>query len=590
MEKYTLNSAQEYLSHFPAENNEDASAEMIGSIILIGVFVAAFGIILVMLLSAPSEFVVPAVVIEANIVETDIIAENDTYVLNLRSGDTLEKNETRILVDGIDRTEDFTSGTDGSEWSYWGSGDSLTLDLAGNDLPESVQIIYYDSDGNGILLWDVGTSATVIPPTGLTPQAAFATDVTSGASPLSVQFTDRSTNEPNSWEWSFGDGQISSEQNPVHTYTAPGIYTVQLTAHNPDGSGTISKSGYIQVSGGVSVNFTAIPLSGTAPLLVHFTDLTFGPPTSWNWSFGDGNISSLQNPAHLYVTPGLYAVSLTAANSGSSATEVKEGYIEVTNISSGQPPEVSFTANPVTGDAPLNVRFNSTVSGSAPFTYLWTFGDGTTSTDQNPVHTYASAGTYDVSLTVTNAYGTDTATKADFVAVNPATPLLDIVLITDPGKPGHIENGGVFTFSVNGLYSFVEIDSTMISLSSGDTVEIRVDDGAQAHLNMTAASISTFNLNDATLLVNNVERGDGQITGIWISSYSSFDSTADLIVPKKNVRTSLMVDGIPIIDGKDNQVIRLNAIQPGSSGVMNLNLMGSDVYYLGGAEGYLVSN
>ena len=78
MNRFILDTAQEASSHFFSGNNEDASAEMIGSIILIGVFVAAFGIILVMLLSAPSGFVVPAVVIEANIVETDIIAENDT--------------------------------------------------------------------------------------------------------------------------------------------------------------------------------------------------------------------------------------------------------------------------------------------------------------------------------------------------------------------------------------------------------------------------------------------------------------------------------------------------------------------------------
>ncbi len=340
MGRYNRNSPQEESYHFPAGNNENASSEMLGSILLIGIFVAAFGIILVMLLSAPTEFVVPAVVIEAAITETDNLALNNTYVLNLRSGDTLQKNETQILVDGIDRTGDFSSSMGGQDWTVWGSGDSLTLDLAGNDAPESVQIIYYSPEGNGILLWDVGTSVTVIPPTGLTPVAAFSANVTSGLSPLTVRFTDVSSNDPYSWKWSFGDGGASSVQNPVHTYTSAGMYTVQLTAYNPDGSGSVKKTGYIEVSGAT-------------------------PP--------------------------------------------------------GEPPVVSFIGTPVTGDAPLAVQFNSNVTGTAPFNYSWTFGDGTPPSDAtNPLHTYADAGTYDVNLTVTNAYGTDTFERMAYIAVTEA--------------------------------------------------------------------------------------------------------------------------------------------------------------------------
>lgn len=331
MRRLTIFNPQDGSSLFPADNNDDASSEMIGSIILIGIFVAAFGIILVMLLSTSSEFIVPAVVIEADVIETDIIAENDTYVLNIRSGDTLKRNETKILVDGIDRTGDFSSDVGGQDWTVWGSGDSLTLDLAGNEQPESVQIIYYEYlGGDGILLWDVGTSVTVIPPTGLTPKAAFSANVTSGFSPLSVQFTDQSSNEPNVWQWDFGDGESSSEQNPVHTYTTPGVYTVQLTAYNPDGSGTMVKTNYIYVSDGFVVDFVATPLSGTAPLMVNFTDLTTGTPTSWNWDFGDGATSTQQNPVHTYTAGGTYTVTLSASDGTIELSEQKFAYINVT--------------------------------------------------------------------------------------------------------------------------------------------------------------------------------------------------------------------------------------------------------------------
>ncbi|GAB7017112.1 hypothetical protein JCM10550A_24820 [Methanogenium cariaci] len=327
MKYYNASISQEEPSHLSAEKNDDASSEMIGSIILIGVFVAAFGIILVMLLSAPSEFIVPAVVIEA-----DVIVEDDQYVLHLRSGDTLERNETRILVDGIDRTGDFTAVTGTSDWDKWGSGDSLSLDLAGSDAPDDVEIIYYSPEGDGMLLWDVGTSVTVIPPTSLTPKVAFSANVTSGFSPLSVRFMDLSSNEPNAWQWNFGDGGSSSQQNPVHTYTAPGVYTVQLTAHNPDGPGTLIKSGYIQVSEGFVVNFTATPLSGTAPLMVSFTDLTTGTPVSWLWDFGDNNTSTEQNPVHTYLSGGSYTVTLQASDGILSQTEEKYEYINVTEV------------------------------------------------------------------------------------------------------------------------------------------------------------------------------------------------------------------------------------------------------------------
>lgn len=138
---------------FPnGENNEDASSEMIGSIILIGIFVVAFGIILVALLSSQSQFVVPAVVIE----HPPVIEDNDTYVLVHRAGDTLLRKETRILVDGTDMTGNFSSSDGGLDWNRWGIGDSLSLALNGNVPAESVQVIYYHPEGSGILLWDAG--------------------------------------------------------------------------------------------------------------------------------------------------------------------------------------------------------------------------------------------------------------------------------------------------------------------------------------------------------------------------------------------------------------------------------------------------
>ncbi len=108
-----------------------------------------------------------------------------------------------------------------------------------------------------------------------TPVAAFSASPTSGSAPLNVSFTDNSTGSPTSWKWYFGDGTNSTDQNPVHTFSKPGIYTVSLTASNAGGSSSVTKSSYITVSNGVTTPvaaFSASPTSGSAPLNVSFTD------------------------------------------------------------------------------------------------------------------------------------------------------------------------------------------------------------------------------------------------------------------------------------------------------------------------------
>ncbi|WP_128694285.1 PKD domain-containing protein, partial [Methanoculleus taiwanensis] len=170
------------------------------------------------------------------------------------------------------------------------------------------------------------------------PVANFTANVTAGTAPLTVQFTDTSSNTPASWSWSFGDGATSTEQHPIHIYTAAGNYTVNLTATNAGGTADLTKTGYITVMGStLAASFTANVTSGTAPLTVQFTDTSTGSPTTWNWKFGDGNTSSLQNPVHTYALTGNYTVSLTATNEGGTANLTRTGYITVTRMLSDAP-------------------------------------------------------------------------------------------------------------------------------------------------------------------------------------------------------------------------------------------------------------
>jgi PKD repeat protein len=163
------------------------------------------------------------------------------------------------------------------------------------------------------------------------PVANFSGSPTSGTVPLTVNFTDLSTGSITSWSWTFGDGGTSTAQNPSHQYTSTGTYTVSLTVTGPGGSDGEIKTNYITVNPCVApvANFSGAPTSGTAPLLVDFTDLSTGSPTSWSWNFGDGGTSTSQNPSHTYTSAGSYTVSLTATNSCGSDGETKTAYITV---------------------------------------------------------------------------------------------------------------------------------------------------------------------------------------------------------------------------------------------------------------------
>ena len=158
--------------------------------------------------------------------------------------------------------------------------------------------------------------------------------------------------------------------------------------------------------------FSASPGSGNAPLSIAFADTSTGSPTTWNWSFGDGTTSTQQNPTHTYSTVGNYTVALTATNAAGSNTVTKSSYIIVTAPvqATAQKPVASFTTNVTSGNAPLSIAFTGTSKGS-PTTWNWSFGDGTTSTQQNPTHTYSSAGNYSIKLTAANSAGSSMVTK-----------------------------------------------------------------------------------------------------------------------------------------------------------------------------------
>lgn len=160
-------------------------------------------------------------------------------------------------------------------------------------------------------------------------------------------------------------------------------------------------------------NFTASTTSGCAPLAVAFTDQSTGNPTVWNWEFSDGTLSSVQNPVVTFSLPGTYSVKLVVQSASGISQIEKINYITVFPS-----PSALFTANTNLSCAPATINFNDASTGG-PFTaWRWDFGDGGTSIQQNPSHTYASPGFYTVSLQVTSSNGcTSSAVLVNYIRV-----------------------------------------------------------------------------------------------------------------------------------------------------------------------------
>ncbi|OQX79442.1 MAG: hypothetical protein B6D61_03495, partial [Bacteroidetes bacterium 4484_249] len=318
------------------------------------------------------------------------------------------------------------------------------------------------------------------------PVAGFSGSPTVGIEPVNVYFTDESTQGSyplTSWFWDFGDGNTSTEQNPEHEYTNAGVYTVSLTVSDGSLEDTETKTDYITVNPAIApdADFSGTPTSGYAPLTVNFTDeSSVGLPiVSWDWDFGDGSGSTEQNPEHVYENAGTYDVSLTIFDGMFTDTETKTAYITVDSLTE---PVAGFSADPLGGTAPLEINFNDeSVQGTYPITgWSWDFGDGNTSTEQNPVHTYETTGVYTVSLTIDDGTFTDTETKIDYIDV-----ITGLDKFSANGKPVVYPNPfdkGFFVSNTGGItkIKIFDLQGTIIKTVVPTGKEMKIDIGTSS--------------------------------------------------------------------------------------------------------------
>lgn len=210
-----------------------------------------------------------------------------------------------------------------------------------------------------------------------------------------VKFVNASNTKGTSWMWDFGDGTVSTECNPVKTYNQKGTYTVKMTINDGICSTTETKLAYVNVTHGSPVSFMSdVTSSCSSPTTINFKNTT---PNGmlYLWDFGDGTVSTQENPGKVYAKAGNYTVSLTVTDvNGCTVKDRVENFIRTSK------PVPHFVADTF-GCPGYPMRFmNYTANASA---YLWNFGDGESSTEKSPRHIYKNRGNYSITLT---AYGT----------------------------------------------------------------------------------------------------------------------------------------------------------------------------------------
>ena len=256
--------------------------------------------------------------------------------------------------------------------------------------------------------------------------------------------TDPDGDEITAWSWDFGDGTTSDAQNPTHRYPNGGTFEVTLTVTDDKGlTGSVTKTIEVEGPPNQPPTIDAINADPANPAVdedVHFSaditdpDQPAGTPFDYEWDFGDGATSTSANPTHSFAEKKAYTVTLTVTDAqGAEATATKT--ISVGN----EPPVANFTWTPATPNTGEEVEFTDT--STDPDTsdtieeWAWNFGDGATSTAENPVHIYAGPGTYTVTLVVTDSRGGESARTDKEITVEGA-PRVILLAYPNPASTG----------------------------------------------------------------------------------------------------------------------------------------------------------
>jgi len=357
---------------------------------------------------------------------------------------------------------------------------------------------------------------------------------------------------PLTYQWQNSTGAMSGATNVALAITNAlpanaGNYSVVVS--NPFGSVT---SSIVTLTVTVSSQYAASPTNGPVPLAVQFSgpsaDSGGSSITQWNWNFGDGVTSTLQNPAHVYTTVGNFTPALTVTNNLGSTVAASGPSISATL------PTVQFTANPTNGYPPLSVQFSSPAvdsGGNAITAWDWNFGDGSSSRLQNPTHVYTNAASFSPGLTATNSLGLN---------LNATGPSINVMF-----NSGLVVNGGFETGDFTGW------------VLSGDTSYTIVDNGSNSgippHSGNYEAALSTFTSLGYLSQTLTTTPGVGYVLSCWLNNY--WGDPGQFIVSWNG--TMLLNETNPVASGWTNYQFTVSAT--GTSTVLQFVFADSYDYF-----------
>lgn len=377
------------------------------------------------------------------------------FLLSFAQAPTAQFNATPVSIclgESVSFTNTSTIGTTpivSYNWNF-GDGNSATTQNATHTFTStgSFTITLVVTDQNNLADSEVKINYITVTPN---PVNQFTVSNNGCTLPANVTFTNQSSVGANfSYSWNFGNTQTSILQNPPSiSYSTVGTYNVNLVVTNTTTGCQTSTTTPVTISS-YSCDFTSQD-SVCAGSTINLTDNSTTGVNSWNWNNGNGVNSNIQNPSFTYNTPGTYTISLTSQNTNLGCTGNSTKQIVVVPL-----PNPTFTANPTSGCAPLNVNFSNTSSSGSNF--QWDFGDGTTFNGSTPPsHTYTTNGNFTVSLTSTGIFGcSNTTIQSNLIQTTP--PLADfsspIVNGCSPALINFIDNSATTDPIVNWLWDF----------------------------------------------------------------------------------------------------------------------------------------